>query len=342
MKNRSLLLTVTILCAVMMSHCDRKDRAWGTTNRIITVADSLDWIDLESTVRSTLAKEIFTPQTEELLELKKINFSELGTFDRYHNILILGTLRSGSGMKELFEARLSARDRSLVESDSLYLFKSIDPWYTPQLLVMMVARDIDTLKRRIRDNSVFLYSLFEDNVNQVISNQLYYRYEQKDIERQLLDKYGWTIRVPHEYFIAEEREQDNAVWFRRLSPERWLLVRWLESDDPSLLSEEWCLEQRRWIGEQVYSDDKIVEGYTTFNRIDFNGRYAFEVRGLWETEDEGGPFTMYAFYDESSSRIYVIDIACFSPGKEKMPFIRQLQVMAGTFRTKAELGAENE
>ncbi|MDX1429975.1 MAG: DUF4837 family protein, partial [Rhodothermales bacterium] len=82
--------------------------------------------------------------------------------------------------------------------------------------------------------------------------------------------------------------------------------------------------------------------------IDFLDRYGFEVRGLWhlvgpDSEGDivpygqGGPFLTYAFYDEESGRIYVIDGMVFAPGFDKREFLRQLEVISHTFKSRADL-----
>jgi hypothetical protein len=45
----------------------------------------------------------------------------------------------------------------------------------------------------------------------------------------------------------------------------------------------------------------------------------------------GGPFFTIAFKDESRRRVYFLDGSVFAPGREKFPFLQQLEVMARTF-----------
>lgn len=51
----------------------------------------------------------------------------------------------------------------------------------------------------------------------------------------------------------------------------------------------------------------------------------------------GGPFVTYAFYDQDSGRIYLVDGMVFAPNFKKREFLRQLEVTAHTFRTQSEL-----
>lgn len=51
----------------------------------------------------------------------------------------------------------------------------------------------------------------------------------------------------------------------------------------------------------------------------------------------GGPFITYGFYDEASGRNYLIDGMVFAPNFNKREFIRQLEVIAYSFRTRKDL-----
>jgi hypothetical protein len=53
----------------------------------------------------------------------------------------------------------------------------------------------------------------------------------------------------------------------------------------------------------------------------------------------GGPFVNYAFYDQPSDRVYFIDGSVFAPTYDKLQFIRQMEVIARTFRTREEKNA---
>jgi hypothetical protein len=80
---------------------------------------------------------------------------------------------------------------------------------------------------------------------------------------------------------------------------------------------------------------KMVEGYTKIEKINFLGRDAIKLEGLWEIEEKaiGGFFRSYTFFDMKTKKIYFIDISVFAPGEVKEPYIRQLDIIAHTFST---------
>ncbi|HFE53122.1 MAG TPA: DUF4837 family protein [Bacteroidetes bacterium] len=225
------------------------------------------------------------------------------------------------------------------------MFSKRDPWVKKQLLVVFTAKDLTTLKKRLRENQNLLFDLFNDFVNEQVKKRMFATLEQKDIEKHLLEKYGWMVRVQHDYFIALEKP--NFVFLRRTSPkrERWLFVLWEHTNDPARLSKEWVLEKRKEVGEKYYGGDRILDLDLTVKETNFNGRYALQFDGIWEnpTKIAGGPWRAYAFYDEPTGNLYLIDLAVFAPDDEKkMPFLRQLDVMAHTFRTKYELEKQDK
>ncbi|PSQ65454.1 MAG: DUF4837 domain-containing protein, partial [Bacteroidetes bacterium QH_2_64_74] len=50
----------------------------------------------------------------------------------------------------------------------------------------------------------------------------------------------------------------------------------------------------------------------------------------------GGPFVTYTFYDRSTDRVYMLDGSVFAPDYDKLDLLRQMEVMARTFRTAEE------
>jgi len=150
------------------------------------------------------------------------------------------------------------------------------------------------------------------------------------------------MRVQHDYYVAVDSSELNYVWLRRFNPQRWISVYWEPVKDPSVLSKQWMLEKRHGIirsfydGDYVYEDENIKVQKKV---VDFNDRFAIRLDGVWQNEKHvmGGPFRSYAFYNESDGRLYLIDLAVYAPGQRKHQYLRQLEGIASTFRTAADL-----
>jgi len=78
--------------------------------------------------------------------------------------------------------------------------------------------------------------------------------------------------------------------------------------------------------------------YLRYGDIEMDGLPGAEIRGLWETigPQGGGPFFCRAVYNPQDRRVYLFDGAVFNPGDVKEPYIKQLEVIWGTFKVRNE------
>ena len=72
----------------------------------------------------------------------------------------------------------------------------------------------------------------------------------------------------------------------------------------------------------------------TRREINFKGRYAVDLKGLWKINKYymGGPFISYTMVDESKNRLYYIEGFLFSPGKPQRDHMRELDTILKTFK----------
>lgn len=335
------ILFLLILGILVALHCAPKPKGLGSESEIIVVADSLDWVFLKNPIKATFEKEILTPHPEKIFSIKQVDPEELERYSVWRNLILLSTLKSQGAAAQLVKKMLSAEARAKVKEGKGYVFTKQNPWAEEQLLMVLVANDLKTLKTKLNQNREFLFNIFDEYLNEVTEGQMFNRLEQVEVEKELLKKYGWMVKIQHDYFIALEEPEDNFVMLRRRFPERWLYVLWVDTDDPSLLTPEWCIEKRKQVGVKFYDNDEVVDEYTSTKEVEFWGRRAIRVEGIWENDEKvaGGPFRSYCFYDEGSQRIYTIDLAVFNPGSRKEPFLRQLDIIARSFKTREELTA---
>jgi hypothetical protein len=208
-------------------------------------------------------------------------------------------------------------------------------WAKDQLMVILVANDIVTLQDKIENNSDFIYGIFDSDFQSRLIEDMFERGEQKDLENRFMTTYGWEIRLQRDYHLVQEFPNEGFLWFRRMYPERWIYVRWITGGDTTQLTPEWVVGERNRIGAKYYGGDRVEEAYFFSYRSNFLGRDAQITSGLWgnDLKVAGGPFKNYTFYDPLSHRLYMIDVAVWAPGRDKVPFLRRLDVTAHTFRT---------
>jgi hypothetical protein len=328
----------------LLASCERTQKSFGVENEILVFADSTDWQVVQEPLEQIFQKKIYTPQPEYLFTIRYVPASELNNRRRFKNLLLIGTLESSGPAATMVKAMLSADALERVKQGEAVVFQKKEPWAKNQLLVVLVARTQEGLRDWIPENDELLYSMFHQRLWDEMLEEMFALKEQKDIEKSLLQKYGWMVRVQHDYFVFKEDPDFRFVSLRRPYPERWFFVHWVDTDDPSFLTPEWVLDKRDEIGRLYYENDRVNRdpSLVRVDTVDFLGREAIMIQGLWENEEKqaGGPFKTYAFYDPPTRRVYMIDLALFRPGEPKEPILRQLDVIAHTFKTIAEIKPE--
>ena len=195
-------------------------------------------------------------------------------------------------------------------------------------------RYVRAVAEKFQDNKDRIFDLMEQALDVKIRKLLYAKAEQLKLEKRLFRDYGWTLRVPMGYEVFKEFPEENFVWLRKQQPHRWIFVFWEETGDVTV-TPEGCLNKRDEIGRTFYEGDQIVREHTSADQVEYAGRRALRLAGLWENTKSymGGPFRTYCFYDERATRRYMVDVAVFAAGVEKEPYLRQLDLIAHTFST---------
>lgn len=338
---KSVRLYGFFLVLPLLAGCFGKPASVGGDTELYIVADAKDWEFLEPTLRDVFERVIETPQPERVFAAYRVSSEDFAEFATRKNLIILGTLDSPGELTQEIENMLSPEVRQRVEAGTAFVFPKKDAWADEQLLVVLVSNTLPELRDKLLENKEFLYDLFNNKLIEETTEQMFKQLEQTELERELLNKYGWTIRIQHDYIVNIERPQNRFVMLRRSLPgsERWLFVHWIDEGDASVISESWAIKTRNRLTKKFYENDRINEDYTHSKEIEFLGRPAVMLEGLWENVQKviGGPFRNYSFYDLTSQRIYMVDIAVFFPGGDKEPFLRQLDIMAHSFKTAPEI-----
>lgn len=330
----------TITTLAFLISCQREVPSSGNEKEIIVIADSTDYDFLKGELSRAFEREIPTPWPEVIFALHRVPASQMEKYLRHSQLLLIGILGSAiprNGTADKIEAMLTPELKARIVKGQDYVLKKDDPWAKEQRLVVLAAAHLDTLKQRLAGHRDELFELFNQPLLERTKKEMYSHFEQTDLEKTLREKYGWTLRIQHDYHVYKEFPQESFVMLRRAWPERWLFVSWQNWHDPNRITRDYVIEWRNRLGERFYENDRLVNSNDLIAReVDFAGRRALELQGLWENASKaaGGPFKAWAFYDEQTRQAFLIDIAVFNPGKEKIRFVRQLEIMARTFETR--------
>lgn len=339
---KRILLFIGIATLIGMSDCSTKRGAVGEETDVMVVADSTIFAGLQAELAAAIEQTRLTPQPEKQFTIKYLDPLDLSRATVRHYIIMIGLLNSSDKTSKQVYSMLSEPLLQQVRTGESFVFQKQSPWAEEQLLLVLVGQDLETLRQKIAENRKYLFDILQRDLFARTEKQVYSHYEQTDMERKLLQDFGWTLRVQHDYHLYGRDKEGKFVCLRRTSPERWLFVHWVDTPDEQIITKEWVVSRRKAIGSRYYEGDTIVDSLLITRETEFAGRWALQLEGLWENDEKvaGGPFTTYAFYDANARRAYLVDYAVFAPGQRKEPFLRQLEVMARTFRTAPDLQAE--
>ena len=318
-----------------MLGCDLKPGARGNLNEVIVFADPDIYQKCEKSLSAALKIVVDTPQPETIFTLKPVSQDKFADSTIATNIVMLGTLEGEGKFSKYVRDMMDDDTRLGIENGVYWFFAKNDAWYAKQLLLVAVANDAEELASRLQFGGGEIFQVLNRSVLERMSDMLYDQMENTKLSEELRQKYGFSLRVQHDYIIVREEPEQRFIRLRRYNPSRWLTISWTETD--SLTADMTAQERTRF--SALFADPSIIE--PDYNKISTDDRImpgGCLLRGLWGTEAYvgGGPFFTFAVYDEESSKAFFIDGAVFNPGDDKLPYLRQLEVMALTFSIPAE------
>jgi hypothetical protein len=344
-------LLAVVLLFITISGCDDVDRrppATGTEGTITVVADTRTWEGpVGQALRDELGKYIGTlPVAEPAFTLEQFDLTTNELFERVIQkrkyVVFLASLDENTNVGRYIQTGLDSTAMSSIRAGTSGIMQRPNAWYRKQMVVYAVGPTAESLIADIHDQGENLRYVFNTATRQRLSERMFKRMRQEDIEQQIFDRHGFAVNVQHDYFIAQDTL--NFIRLRRVLSDTWreFFVYYVEDADPNDLTPEWVIATRDSLSAKFIRgtfEGSFVEidqrRPITSENIDFLDRFGFETRALWHmTEDAmGGPVLNYSFYDEQQRRIYMIDGMVFAPQFNKREFLRQIEAIAFTFRT---------
>jgi hypothetical protein len=324
------------LLAVMLPlSCGHLPEGVGSNHEVMVLIDEDQWPRFQEVLQGIFEKKVFTAQEEYVFTVRRGRPEEFDFYKKWKNLILLATFDHPGPTAQLMEQFLSSEARRKVAGGEAYLFVRKNVWARDQEVFFLTAQTERELIERMAENADHLFELMETALDDKILAMIYRPGRQMELERRLFEDYGWTLKIPEGYNVAKELPDEHFIWIRRQQPQRWIFVHWSSSPDVAFTAEG-CIRWRDRIGETFYEGDRIVPGYTTAEEVAFAGRRALKISGIWENKEllVGGPFRSYCFYDQDAGRRYIVDAAVHAAGTEKEPYLRQVDLIVGTFSTK--------
>lgn len=317
---------------LILFGCDMRPTAMGYQHRIVIVADSVFWDEVKDDVEAAFETIVYTPFKEKNFYIKRIGLEELNNFQSRMNVFLLGTTSSDNEVDKYLRKQIPKEFIEGVDNGKLFYVFQNNLFVRDQLGLIMMAPSAKDFKERFSLLKEEIYQMFEEAYLKRLYETTYKHGSNEDIEDLLVDRFGWKVKVQHDYFIANHDTEDKFVWLRRIMPDRWLSI-WEVPGDSAIFHQDSLFNIRDRITKKYYSGDFVVREDSYVIKSNFQNQSSTKIVGIWKNIDpwSGGPFRTYIVPDEGGKKFYFIDIAVHAPDKFKKPYLDQLEIMANSF-----------
>ncbi len=351
------------LLFVACGDTDLRPEAVGPDAQLTIVIDSTRWQGpIGEAIRTGIGQLIPTlPNPEPSFELQQVSLSNQRDFDRVKNlknVVFVAPLSDTTNEARFIKSLLSEEAQQAILDGGDAVVPRNDVWRRRQQIFYVAAATPEALLQTIETDAPRIRNRFNETLRDRLYRDMFERGRQPEIEAQMMERHAFAVNAQHDYYVATDTT--DLIWLRRVLPETWrsLFVYYQENADPSELTPEWVYATRDSLTRR-YVQGSLGDWIEIDRRrplkteeINFLDRFAYETRGLWHMVGieegvkvpygMGGPFLTYAFYDQPSGRLYLIDGMVFAPSFKKREFLRQMEVIAHTFRTRQEAEAAQQ
>ncbi len=361
MRSTLKITLLAVISAVYFIGCegDYRQMAVGANAEILVVMDSTKAAQSATAlaIRETYGAPLMTiPRRSAQYDLRfrLLNTNrQLENIQQHRNIIFAATLDEDSNVGQYVRAILSEAVKDRIRSGDLLQIPLRDRWAQDQWVMIYVGNDDETLAQHIRKNAGKSIKELHELEMPRWRRYIYRRAEQVQLAQNIMDAYGWSFRIQHDYRLGVDTL--NFVTLRRFTHDndRWIWV-WWQDDVASIdhIDKEWINTTRDSLNQHYMRGSRDSSFVTTEYRepmsfrddLVINGKQTFETLGLWRMEFDlmGGPFVNYVMYDEQHQRLYMMEYGQFAPRWNKRNFVYQFQAMARTFISDPSAARKNE
>lgn len=354
-----LFAAVAFTTTIISCEGDFRPQAVGTLGEAVVVMDSTQFdSETAKAIRDVYGQGIQTlPAWEPMMDLRFEDFSnndELERLRKNKNLIVAAPINDSTNTAEFVRALLSEEVTQEVKQGNLFAFPLQNEWYKDQFTVILTSTSDSLLAQKIRSSEETLTDQILKKEFQRRKAEMYARAEQTEISDSLWTKYGWMMRVQHDWrpnidtTYTENGNEQHFLTMRRNLPDnrRWFWAWWINDAPPKeVLSPQWINAKRdtlmrKWIRgtrDSSYVTTDYEHFPVTTDTLTIDGHEAYETRGVWRMTYDAmaGPFVNMTIYDELNDRLFMLEFGQFAPKyrADKRRFVRQFQVMLRTFES---------
>jgi hypothetical protein len=302
--------------------------ALGPSDEILVICEGGEESEAGKLLKQILEREVYTVEMERAFNVILRDVVDFGQVRDHKVVFLLGTWEEGAIAD--FVGKYLEPDIAR-SSTQVQVFE--DVWAKWQAVLVLMDTDEKRLRNNLLENIDPIFDLTSFAVRDRIRRSMFADGENMQVEETLRSEHGWTIRIPLEY--KARQAGDNFVWLEKDDPPRLLFVLWRDAQESDLTS-GYVIDLRNWAGMTFYDGDKVEwqRDIIVEENVKFAGYDAMKIVGTWGNEKyvAGGPFRTFAVFSPEQERLYLVDIAVYAPGRDKLPHLRELMAIAGTFK----------
>ena len=333
----------------MQNKLKSNPNALGTANQIVVIADNDIWDGVVGDTLRMLYEAAYPmlPQPESIFDLKHYTPEDLeaGPLRKeLRTYLYLADLNDNNSTtvrdiaKDLGEEKILTIKREGITNTTI----GRDKWAEGQLMVYVVGKNqADLITNITKSFPSISKKVYQHDYKQLRGYTFASGYN-KALASEVEEKLGVSIEIPADYIKAKWDEEEKLMWVRKetASASFSMVMKSIEYTDQEQLTTEYLKEFVNEFGKEyiitntpgsyMVVNDEDLPIYT--NKIEINGQYSSEIRGIWETTKDymGGPFFAYAIIDKSQKKVLLVLDLLLAPGKQKRDLMQQMELMTNT------------
>lgn len=288
------------------------------------------------------------PRPETIFKIRHVDPENVNSsMKKVRNLVFVFTLDDESAKSAMIKRMLTTETIEQLKKDTSVFMKTVSNVYaTGQEVMYLFGPDEKTLVRKIKKNGQKLIDHFNYKERVRITKGLLNASSTKNMAAMLEKERGYSIKIPFGYRLAENK--DDFVWLRQinqLDDKDIFIARKKYSTQDDFKKENLIKYRNDICRKYLYEDPEKSDTYlltetaipdkeVLTREINFDGRYAVEMKGLWRSNvlTMGGPFIGIAFVDEKKGDFYYMEAFTFCPSKEQREIIRELETVLFSFK----------
>lgn len=323
--NRILNFLILILPVLFIISCENTggslpNSAGQTAEMVVVTSNQAKWDSpVGDSIQHYFNRQFdVLPQPEPLFDIIHLplsTFEEAELYHAHHNILIIDI------------------DNTLKKS-SLDVRK--DEWARPQNVIQISSPNESEFYSFFETSKYSVLGLLMKSERERLINT-FSKFRDAEVIEGLKSHFKMTMELPSGFYIAKQTA--DFMWIRKETPKisQGIMIYMYDFVDTVAFDVSRIVAFRNSMTEEYIpgpSDGSFMivsEEYLpiTSKKIDFNGLFAVETRGLWKLENDfmGGPFINYTLVDEKRNKVVTVDGYCYAPNAPKRDLMIQMEAL---------------